>query len=281
MPSVFWEDRDRKSLPFVNFMGIVLQDQIQNGWSDPDMASELGIDPKTYREWRSSISTPAILEKLVEAIDARYLNVKLPVNMEKLRFQLEAQRQPINRTVIPAQRSHVGMPTVEAFNRALEYCLRSVLKRWAVQSHPNNALTVAQAVADGLKWAYAYDPIRNIATWRELLIQKGKELASVSAELALMKEMTYPDFLLVSDVLVSQRQKDIEAKLNTILATAKSIAEQYLTAIEMVAIDEDQWSEKSAALYPFLPGPPADPIAKAAKLKRIYLIFNLFALISR
>jgi len=93
--------------------------------------------------------------------------------------------------------------------------LKSVLQPWAAKKHgvQGRASTVAQEVANGLKWSFDYSPVRNIQTRREWLTQEVTELASISAELALLKEISQPDFVLAADVLVSQRQKDLEAQI--------------------------------------------------------------------
>jgi hypothetical protein len=281
-PGAFWEDRDKTSTPFVTFMIIVLQHQIHHGKSDPEMSFELGIDPKTYREWRSSIPFPDVIAGLLNKLNARYITSGLPAAMVKLRSQLVAQLRPISRTVIPAHRSHTGLPTEIAFNNALDHCLKSVMRPWAAKEFEKHGKPskVAQEVANGLKWSYAYSPVRNIATSRELLTKKAIELASISAELALLKEVSQPDFARVPDVQVSQRQRVLEAQIPLQLNAAQLAAEHYVTAIESVAIDEDQWSEKSTAKYPNISGPASDPEAKAKHISRIHCILDSFVKIS-
>jgi len=281
-PGAFWEDRDKRSTPFVTFMLIALRHQIHHGMSDRKMGDELNIDVKTYLGWRSSVPFPGVLENLVNELDVRYSSTKWPATMKKLRTDLVAQQHPIDRNVIPKNRSHTGLPTTAAFNRALDHCLKSVLEPWARKKYPDegSALKVAREVAKGLKWAYSFDPVRNIASRRDKLIQQASALASVSAELTLLKFMSRPYFALASTVVVSQRETDLKSQLATRLKSATLAAKNYLNVIELVAIEQDQWSEKSTACYPPESMPPVNPKDKATQLKNMNRLLGSFAKIS-
>lgn len=205
---------------------------------------------------------------------------KWPETMKALNSHLERQIEPIDRMAVPANRSHAGLPTEEVFSRALDYCVSSILLRWAAQKYPGDSLSIAKEVADGFKWAFAHPPVRDIAYRRTRLSEHTRVLAVASAELALLKAVAQPDFALVADVLVSQEQNALEEQIAKTLDLAKLEAVSYVTAIELVAIDEDQWSEKSAALYPFMPGLRINPEDTKTHVKRIHDILESIAKIS-
>ena len=250
----YWEDQDRKSLPFANFLRIVVWFQIQKNLTDKATAFELGLDQKTYLSWRASIAFASVLRELLKTISNTH-DKPLSVAMSRLQTQLRKQIRGIKRQLIPEHRSHAGMPTKGAFSRVLDQSVGDVLSYWVAKEEltdDGNYSNVARKIADGFAWSFAYEPTRNVASAYDVLILRTKELASIVSEIALLRVISSPTFEWASDALILQRQVDLEGKRAQASKSANAAAQSYLEAIIVGALEGDKWSELSAGRYPVL-----------------------------
>lgn len=185
----FWEARDRRMMPFTNFMRLVLIDQIATASTAEETAGKIGIDHKTFSAWRSFLSSESVLQELLIEIE-RALQHSRSIGLVRLHKALKLQLLNLSRTSIPRFRSDAKMPSEEAFSKAVAWSVSNVLFQYASKLDLPKNKTVAMAakeIADGLSWAYSYSPGRDIpAAWRKLL-QSSQAISTAKVEFQLLK----------------------------------------------------------------------------------------------
>jgi len=183
-------------------------------------------------------------------------------------------------TSIPKLRSDAKMPSDEAFSKAVAWSVSNVLFQYASKLELPKNKTVAMAakeIGDGLSWAYSCSPVRDVpAAWRKL-IQSLQVISTAKVEFQLLKITASSVEGFDVDNSVKRRLQELEKIVCAQTKDAIRFAQNYLHAIQQVAIDEDEWSEKSSAQYPVLPIPSEMSKVDAALMSQLNAFINELA----
>lgn len=247
-----WESRDKKTQPFSNFMLIVINDQIDRRASEKSVASDLGLDHKTYGLWRSSLSSASSLQEIIESIksDPSLIADKY---IGKLKTVLEAQVAKISRASSPSGRSHAGMPNAKIFNKAVSHAEKTVFIRYAMSKYflsKAKATAEAKRMTNDLVWAYSYKPARRLEDAWEVLLKKINDLSSQKNEECLLKATSQYEFDYGPDHVNESRFRKLQTRVDSLKSQAESLAMNYVKLLEKTTLQEDEWSDKSMPQFP-------------------------------
>lgn len=267
----YWEQRDLKSLPFANFMRVVLLDQIQRDKSSKSMSTEIGIDPKTYLAWVANVRFEAVILEALAAIAAKKPS-PLSAPLQNLKETLSNQLGSLDRSVAIEGRQHAGLPSIEAFKKAMEHSVGTVLFRWAEvrvtelmalkrkqreEDFPAPAIAIptprdlAAVIADNLSWAYERDPIRDLHHSWGVLLKQAAVIGSMVTELALMRATAIPLGNRSFPVDLTY-YKNVRRKFRSESKILLLKAHDYFKAMDQLVREDDLWSEKSSLQFPLI-----------------------------
>jgi hypothetical protein len=274
-----WERRDKRTLPFENFMRIVFDDQIDEKATENKVAKDLGLDHKTYISWRSSVSSASSMQLVIERIK-KDPSLSAVRHIEKLKTDLDAQVAKASRASSPSGRSHAGMPSKKVFAKAVSSAGETILFRYAKRQcllSGAKAISEARRMANDLHWAYSYEPERCLDHAWEALLKKLDALSSRKNEECLFKVTSTYGFEYGADEISEARLRDLKARVDTIKSQAERLAVSYVKLLEVTALKEDEWSDKSTLQFPIPKPMQLDPQISEYRLNQLMMLISKIA----
>lgn len=141
----------------------------------------------------------------------------------------------------------------------------------------NPVAIAARDIAVGLSWAYGYTAARKVPAAWDKLQEAINSVCTAALEHASLSITATAVEVFATDQSILARLNALESALHVKKEDALRFAGSYLQAVQQVALDEDAWSEKSAALYPVVAPPPALATPDTQRLARLNALIDTAA----